>query len=322
MKSPIPIRRRSASNPRAAFLLLLSVAQCLVAQPGHPSGRLRIASFNVENYLIRPAPGRSPKPETSREKVAELLAQARPDVVALQEVGDTEAMADLQARLRAHGTDLPHAEFVRGHDPDIAVAILSRFPFASRRHHTNDAYLLDGRRLRSSRAFAEVSMVPSPGYHVHLLVAHLKSKRAVGIAAESEMRHKEAILLREKADAILVANPDANLVVCGDFNDSPDSPALRALCGSGVRALIDTRPAEPASTSPSLAPSGFPRARRVTWTHYFAREDAFTRIDYILVSRGMAREWRPEGTCILTSPDWGMASDHRPIVAEFETTER
>ena len=31
----------------------------------------------------------------------------------------------------------------------------------------------------------------------------------------------------------------------------------------------------------------------------------------------MAREWRKEGTYILTLPDWGVASDHRPLVAEF-----
>ena len=31
----------------------------------------------------------------------------------------------------------------------------------------------------------------------------------------------------------------------------------------------------------------------------------------------MAKEWKPEGTYALTLPNWGVASDHRPIVAEF-----
>ena len=300
-------------------LLGLALLQALAPPQALAQTRLRIASFNAENYLVQPAPGRRPKPVASRDKVAELLADLHPDIVALQEVGGHDALADLQSRLHARGLALPHAELVRGHDPDIAVAVLSRFAFSSRSAHTNDSYLLDGRRLRTSRGFAQVTFSPSPGYHVFLLAAHLKSKRAVGAAPESEMREQEAILLREKIDAILQSDPDANVVVCGDFNDTQASPALRALYGKGARMLIDTRPAEP---SPAGHPHASASPRRVTWTHHFARDDAFTRIDYILVSRGMAREWRPDGTCIHPTKDWGMASDHRPILAEFDATDR
>ncbi len=315
MNAPNPLHHlappihRVLPGSLALLAFITFLAPQALAQP-----RLRIATFNAENYLVRPANGRTVKTMPQRSKVAELLADLNPDVVALQEIGDPEALSDLQGRLRSRGIDLPHADLARGHDPDIAVAILSRFPFASRVHHTHESYLLDGRRLRTSRAFAEVSFHPAPGYRVFLLAAHLKSKRAVGVASESDMREQEAILLREKADAILHQDPDANVVVCGDFNDTQDSPALRVLRGKGTRALIDTKPAEPC---PSPAP-----ARRVTWTHHFAREDAFTRIDYILVSRGMAREWRPEGTRVHPAHDWGMASDHRPIVAEFDAADR
>lgn len=278
----------------------------------------RVATFNVENYLVRPAPGRKPKPEASRDQVARLLSEARPDVVALQEIGDPEALADLQRRLATLGMNLPHAEIVRGHDTNICVAVLSRFPFLHRRPHTNESFLLDERRIKASRGFAEVSFSPAPGHRVVLVAAHLKSKRAVGLAAEAEMREQEAILLREKADAILAAERDANLVVCGDFNDTPDSRALRALIGRGNMALIDTRPAEPGLTRDASLPA----KRTITWTHHFAREDAYARIDYILVSRGLAREWRREETYIQATPDWGLASDHRLLVATFDATDR
>lgn len=286
------------------------------ASPSEPA--FRVATFNVENYLVRAAPGRKPKPESSREHVARLIVESCADVIALQEVGDADALRDLQRRVGDLGSPLPHAEIARGHDTNICVAVLSRFPFLQRRHHTNEAFLLDGRRLRSSRAFAEVSFAPTPAHRVTLLVAHLKSKRAVGWAAESEMREQEALLLREKADALLRADPDANLVVCGDFNDTPDSPALRALAGRGPMALIDTRPAEPmGGGASSLAAK-----RSITWTHHFAREDAYTRIDYILISRGLAREWRREDTWIHATPDWGLASDHRLLVVGFDSPDR
>jgi len=36
----------------------------------------------------------------------------------------------------------------------------------------------------------------------------------------------------------------------------------------------------------------------------------------------MKREWLPEETYILASPNWGLASDHRPIMAGFVAEER
>jgi len=38
-----------------------------------------------------------------------------------------------------------------------------------------------------------------------------------------------------------------------------------------------------------------------------------------LLSPAMARHWVPNETYVLASPDWGVASDHRPIVATFAT---
>jgi hypothetical protein len=47
------------------------------------------------------------------------------------------------------------------------------------------------------------------------------------------------------------------------------------------------------------------------------KEDSYRRIDYLLASRGMVREWVSNQTFIATLPNWGVGSDHRPIVAAF-----
>ena len=65
-----------------------------------------------------------------------------------------------------------------------------------------------------------------------------------------------------------------------------------------------------------------PAGRTIAWTHYYAKEDAYSRFDYILLNRGMSREWTREGTYVLALPDWGEASDHRPVVASFVAEER
>src|SRR6185295_11333079 len=132
---------------------------------------------------------------------------------------------------------------------------------------------------------------------------------------------QEALILREYIDAVLAARPNANLVVLGDFNDTRDTKAIRALIGRGRSALIDTRPAERNGDSlPNPNPRWEPR--HVTWTHHYGKEDTYSRLDYILISHGLAREWDRENTFVLTLANWGQASDHRPIVAGFFAEDR
>ena len=85
--------------------------------------------------------------------------------------------------------------------------------------------------------------------------------------------------------------------------------------------ILDTRPAE-RNSDHSGAASSPTDSRDITWTHYYAKEDAYNRIDYILLSPSMAREWVQSETYVLTLPGWGIASDHRPIVAAFETDDK
>src|SRR5436190_22011631 len=104
------------------------------------------------------------------------------------------------------------------------------------------------------------------------------------------MRLAEAKLLRDKVNALLTANPNANLVVLGDFNNTKDSASTKAVIGTGKFKLIDTRPAERNGDEAfSLVARHEPM--NVTWTYYYAVEDTYSRIDYILLSPGMAREW-------------------------------
>jgi endonuclease/exonuclease/phosphatase family metal-dependent hydrolase len=273
-----------------------------------------VATYNVENYLDAASGTRSAKPVEARAAVRSQIRALGADVLALQEMGNTNALLELRSALKVEGLDYPHWEHVAGYDTNIYVAVLSRFPIVARRPHTNEGYLLGGRRLRVSRGFAEVDIQVSPQYTFTLLTAHLKSRRPVGVADETEMREEEAQLLRAKVDARLKANPNVNLVVLGDFNDVKDAKSTRKIIGRGSKAgLVDTRPAEAAGAVAAAAKD----ARTVTWTYYYAKEDTYARIDYLLLSHGMAREWDAGGTRVLATPNWGEASDHRPVVARF-----
>jgi endonuclease/exonuclease/phosphatase family metal-dependent hydrolase len=307
-------------NSKALFVALLSgvwlpVSVCSAAQ------QFRVATYNLENYLNEAIGTRPAKSAEARTKIRESIRALNPDVIALQEMGATNALLELRSALKSDGLDFPHWEHVTGFDTNIHLAVLSKFPFVRRRPHTNDAFLLSGRRFRVSRGFAEVEIRVSPAYSFTLITAHLKSRRAVPEADEAEMRLEEAKLLREKVDACLTRNPDANLIVLGDFNDTYNTPSTRAVVGRGRDQLVDTRPAE---RNGDNLPNPNPRyqPRNVTWTHYYGVEDSYSRIDYLMLSPGMAKEWIKSETYIALIPNWGIGSDHRPSVAAFVAEER
>ena len=305
----MPLRSRCGG-----LILVLSIALFCPATPA--ADLFRVATYNLDNYLEAPAGTRPEKSPDGKAKIRQALRALQADVVALQEMGGTHALFELRQSLRQEGWDYPYWEHVTGFDTNIHVAVLSRFPITARRPHTNDAFLLFGRRFRVSRGFAEVDIQVHPRYSFTLITAHLKSRRPVAVADEAELREQEAILLREHIDARLAADANANLVVLGDLNDVKDAKSTRAVMGRGQRGLVDTRPAERnGDDQPSANPRYDPR--NVTWTHYYGKEDSYSRIDYILLSQGMAKEWSKEETYVLTLPNWGVASDHRPIVAGF-----
>lgn len=283
----------------------------------------RVAAYNLENYLDQTTETRKNlKSPEARAKIRESIVAMKPDVIAFEEMGSLSAFQELRASLKKDGLDFPYWYWVAGHDTNIHVAALSKFPIIDARVHTNDSFLLNGRRFAVSRGFSDVDIKVNDHYTFTLIGAHLKSKRPTPEADEGELRLEEARILRGIVDARLAANPDANLVVLGDLNDNYNAKSTKAVIGTGKFKLVDTRPAERnGDDQPNPAnPRWFPR--NIAWTHSYGMEDSYSRIDYILLSPGMAREWMPQETYIPTIPNWGLGSDHRPLVATFEAANK
>jgi endonuclease/exonuclease/phosphatase family metal-dependent hydrolase len=211
-------------------------------------------------------------------------------------------------------------EYIQGFDTNIHVAVLSKLPIVARRPHTNEFYLLDGRRFQVKRGFAELDIRAAPGFTFTLLAAHLKSQLSSPEADEAEERLGEAKVLRGIIDARLEKNSYAKLVVVGDFNDAKDSAAAKEIIGRGRFKLTDTRPAERNGDNAPGEPPYF-EPRNVVWTYFYGKDDTYSRIDYLLLSPAMTRAWVKPETFIPTIPNWGVGSDHRPIMAGFTTGE-
>lgn len=308
---------QSGMQPRF-FSIGLALVMAAFSVSITEGGVIRVATYNLENYLIQPTETRPHvKTAEAKAKIRESVLAMHPDVIAVEEMGEPPALLELRAGLQAGGENFPYLEHIQAFDTNIHVAVLSKLPMVARRPHTNDSFLLDGRQFQVKRGFAEVDIQAAPHLVLTLIAAHLKSRLATPDADEAQERLGEARILRGLIDARLASEPDAKLIVLGDFNDTRDSATLREIVGRGKTRLVDTRPAERnGDSSPIHGPYYEPRD--VAWTYFYGKSDEYSRIDYILISPALKRYWRPDETFIPLIANWGIGSDHRPIVAGFQ----
>lgn len=278
---------------------------------------LKVATYNLELYVDRPFSNVLPKSDLSKKFIRENIRAANPDVLAIQEIGGTNALLELRANLKKDGLDFRYWSHVRAYDENLHLAFLSKIPIVAERHRTNESYLFQGRRHHVARGFGQIEIEPAKNLRVTLMTAHLKSKRIVAEGDQQGMREEEALLLRERINDFFRARPAGHLIVLGDLNDSLDSRTLRSTLGRGKTALFDLRPAERnGDTLPHPNPNFLPRT--IIWTHYYGKEETFARLDYILASQSLRPHLVPAETYVLAMPNWGTASDHRLVTATFQ----
>lgn len=275
-----------------------------------PPAEVTFMAYNVKNYLRMPRRvdgeprDRAPKPEPEIQSVLKLILKASPDVLGLVEIGDTQDLADLQSRLDEAGLDLPHATLAEAFDDDRRVALLSRFPIAATAHQTALSFPLGSRRFPFRRGILDATIQVHADYQMRALGVHLKSKRDVAQADQALIRRHEAHLTRQHVTAILREAPETNVLLFGDFNDTPDSPSIKAIQGrrGSLGYLQDL----------SLADDlGY------RWTYFWSYADQYSRFDYLFVNRALRSEILAKECFIVSDPAWYQASDHRPIVATF-----
>ncbi len=266
-------------------------------------------SYNLCRYSLADRDGdgqkNDPKPAAERDAVIGLIAGARPDVLAVQEIGSPSMLEEFRYALRNKGLEYEHVEYLQRGQSELNLAVLSRFPIVSREPHTDDTYSIGEAEIPVLRGFLDIEIQVNEGYRFRLMNAHLKSKvfHALG---QTEMRRNEARLLNKHIRRILKDAPDQNLLVLGDLNDTYQSAPLREITGGKHEYLRDLRPRDEAGN---------------VWTHFSPEIDQYERIDYALVSAGMDPEVLRERTMIVNDQKTYQASDHRPLVVMFRDSE-
>ncbi len=288
-----------------ALVCALALYQAPSAQAG---GEFSLMTYNLKrfSYEDRDRDGQKDnfKPENEIEAILSLLQKNRPDVLAVQEIGDDASFAILTQRVAKAGLDYPHQAYLMNREATVGLAVLTRFPITSSQPITNETYTIGSEQLPVQRGFLQVDIEVNPHYRFTLLVAHLKSKLYHPLG-QTEMRRNEARLLNKNVRRLLSKQPERNLVVVGDMNDTFTSAAVRELIGS-PRCLHDLRPQDSVLD---------------VWTHFWAAQESYERLDYILVSDGMKSEVVPEKCRVVRDPLTYEGSDHRPVMAVFKDSD-
>lgn len=216
------------------------------------------------------------------------------DVVLLQEVENQRCLDALRARL---GDAYPTAILGEtGRPASIDVAVLARDPMVSWRGHRGVPFERpDGRRGTFARELLEVHL-DHAGRRVVVFAAHFRSK----VRDDPGQRHGEALAARRIVTARGDELPDALVVLGGDLNDTPGSPAIDALEAGGALARV-------AAALPVEAQATYVfRGRPMALDHLF--------VPRALMARVVAGSVRVERD----APGEGYAgSDHASLRADF-----
>lgn len=294
------------SSTRQNHRSLIAILICFITPVFATDDDVRILTYNLKNYTteVRSTrsglPATSQKPEQEIDALVAVIASTRPHILGICEIGNEHALIDLQQRLKAADIDLPHRSIQQGIDPDRKLAVLSSFPVRPN-HVPRYDYPIENTRLPISRAILDVTVTVSQHYNLRMVGVHLKSKREVPNFDQSEMRRNEAFLVRKHVTAILADSPDTNLMIYGDFNDTKQSSTFDMVRGAGPipHMVSDLRLKD---------------SRGEVWTHFWGQEDVYSRIDYVLVSRGMRGETIHSKSRVIDHPQTAIASDHRPLL--------
>jgi endonuclease/exonuclease/phosphatase family metal-dependent hydrolase len=150
------------------------------------------------------------------------------------------------------------------------------------------------------RGVLEVTFDTAHG-ELTLFLVHLKSRRTED-ASDPEgaaQRGAEAEAVRDLALSRFPEPTRGLFIICGDFNDTRGSRAVRAMTKRG-----NTEVAEILRAADS---------RGETWTHFYRREDTYSRIDYFAVSRSLKPLIAGGRGHIHDGPGSEEASDHRAV---------
>lgn len=219
-----------------------------------------------------------PVSKSARVATAKVILENLPDVLAVQEVENLEALLQFNRQFLKNA--YPYAMVIDGNDMrQIDVGVLSKYDLVSIRSHRFEPKGAGPTGRIFSRDCLEVTIRPTKTAELTMLVNHFKSQ----IAKDEEQRLKG--VARRKAQATRVVEIlqerfgkklSGNFVVAGDLNAGPETEEIQPLLEAGLVNVLDRLPEEE------------------RWTHYYKKNKAAEQLDYLLLSPALAKASKGE----------------------------
>lgn len=258
----------------ASLLLLLHLGQ-ISAPAGAEPVRVRVLTYNIHH-------GEGTDGKVDLDRIAKVIREARPDVVALQEcdrrtvrsgrIDQPAELARLTGMQAVFGKNLDHGGGEYGN------AVLSRWKIVEHQNH-----LLPRVGDREQRGVLDVTIeVPGREGAIRVLATHLDYGR----------QDVERLACCEALASLARARMQFPTLLAGDLNDDPGSRVVEVL-----KRTWSVPDGEPTPTIPASNP------RR--------------QIDYVLFRPAAC--WKLLEQRTLTAP---IASDHLPLLAVLELLEK
>ncbi len=300
---------------------------------------IRIGTFNCENLFARYKFKTSRSVEniskegwdvndtkfgkfdkTVRKLTGLAIKKIKADVIALQEVENLEVLRRFRSKFLGGSKKFPHALVIDSYDPrKIDVAFLSRYPITHIKTHQ------DRKNKKKSRVFSRDCLevdIDFKGQTITLYANHFKSMmggRKKTRARRLDQANAVKAIIKDRFGTKAGKHP---FIVLGDLNDymktdSEGSPSLNPIVKwSQVENVVNRLPADE------------------QWTHFYPKKKSYHQLDYILVSKSLAkkvekvaieRRGTPKRAERFTGKRFKgvgknepKASDHCPVVVEFK----
>jgi len=271
---------------------------------------LRVATYNVRNYLVmdryldggwRPA---YPKPEAEKETIRQIIKEASPDILVLQEMGTLDFLEELRSDLELEGIEYKYIVHMQGADEDRHLAVLSKqSPQEVVRHTDLDFKYFEEREL-VKRGMLEMTF-GSGADQFKLFTVHLKSRYTDNKEdQESSMRRtREAEACRDRIVERTLDQGFDHYLIAGDFNDHPVSSTMRRFYSRGDLE-IGTR--VPAFDS-----------RDELWTYFYEKEARYEAVDGFVASVSMFPRIKEARAQIVDRAGALKGSDHRMVYLDL-----
>ena len=156
-----------------------------------------------------------------------------PDMVALCEVENDSVLHDLTRRSLLRNARYDYVMTCSPDERGIDVALVYS-PFSFRLIRSHSVRVEPIKDMRPTRDILYASGVIASGDTLHVIVAHLPSRRG-GERHSRPFRMTAADRVAAVADSVYNVSKDAKIIIAGDFNDYANSASVRMLCGKRLK---------------------------------------------------------------------------------------